>query len=663
MTIPQVPEQNPNQSEIWLPRVLNPYASLWFSTQTVNDVPESIMGWLVAQGFEVAGIRQDTKTNPPTNYFTLTRDGFQPLQVLASLCNNYTIAANDARTANQGRYNEVVANWTQMIDSSHDQFNNQTDVQNAQAGVYLGDLDEYMSAIEDLIAENSSQMVADATVARAALDTIDTRLTQLETNAKDTANKVEVLLSGRQTDLQTFITDSIAKLLEMDQNFAAHLGGVLSDIASLDTITDAHIAEFAAQFASLAANYQSHKTVINELIDAVDSNTDNYIAEVNTILAQLDGQYQDAESELNGIKDEAGTLGDAHVTEYREILELLLQDFEAHRTLTRGLLVDLGDEERARINEEFAANLASQMQMLVSRGLFSSTIPIDVTARNHRDRDERIQALNDRLKREKLENEHRLYGQQAAMRGQTLDGLSRMHGVEQQILQYQASLISSVYGLVSEARNRILAGKQVVFAAKDAAIKLEIDLKSNLYAQIQDVTVRTADSLARIYQVQDVFAKWSNGERNRHYEQLQQIESQFLAMTERHLSAKSEVTRVEIGQRDTLLQQLQASLNGLLSGKERYASMVMQTASTLSDHRHRAIAERMNTAVQRLDGWRLVADQNRTLMAYQLDERNKLLVGLYSFVERREDTPPEWRDMAQMIAGLGDSGGGWLTPT
>jgi hypothetical protein len=50
-------------------------------------------------------------------------------------------------------------------------------------------------------------------------------------------------------------------------------------------------------------------------------------------------------------------------------------------------------------------------------------------------------------------------------------------------------------------------------------------------------------------------------------------------------------------------------------------------------------------------------------MAYQLDERNKLLIGLYSFVERREDIGPEWKDMTQIIAGLGDSAGGWLSPS
>ncbi len=49
-------------------------------------------------------------------------------------------------------------------------------------------------------------------------------------------------------------------------------------------------------------------------------------------------------------------------------------------------------------------------------------------------------------------------------------------------------------------------------------------------------------------------------------------------------------------------------------------------------------------------------------MAYQLDERNKLLIGLYGFVERREDVFPSFEGMAQLVVGLGDSGGGWVSP-
>ena len=71
----------------------------------------------------------------------LTR-GHEALNVLLSLCNSYTVAANDAREANQIRYNEVPANWTEMISTSHDQF----DVKlrsRTQAGLFLTDLDSH----------------------------------------------------------------------------------------------------------------------------------------------------------------------------------------------------------------------------------------------------------------------------------------------------------------------------------------------------------------------------------------------------------------------------------------------------------------------------------------------------------------------------------------
>jgi tetrahydrodipicolinate N-succinyltransferase len=141
------------------------------------------------------------------------------------------------------------------------------------------------------------------------------------------------------------------------------------------------------------------------------------------------------------------------------------------------------------------------------------------------------------------------------------------------------------------------------------------------------------------------------------------MESQLLAGVDKEYASNQDVVRVEITQRDTLLQQIQDALKSLLSGKERFSALLMQNASTLAEHKHKAILEKMNTAIKRLDGWQSIADQNRQLMAYQLDERNKLLIGLYSFVERREDVAPEWKDMATMIAGLGDSGGGWLTPS
>lgn len=662
MTIPNLPEQNPSQSELWLPRVQNPYASLWFSSQTVSKVPESIMGWLVAQGFEVTGIQQDTRTVPPTNYFNLTREGLQPLQVLLSLCNNYTIAANDARTANQVRYNQIVANWTKMIDTSHEQFDAQTAVQNAQAGVFLADLDDYMDAIETLINDNQSQIVIDANLARDALGNIDFRLTDLELNASASAVQINTLLGTQITNLQTFINDYNSRLSELDQNYVSHLASVLSEISSLGNVLDSHVTSYQQEFTILQSNYTAHANDINDRLSSVTANVDEYVAEVDLILDGFDGDYQQVKVDLDAIKDQSGTLGDQMASDYNDILALLIQDYEIHAGIARGLLEGLGATELARINEQFAASLSAQIQSLTNNGLTQSTILSAVTARNHRDRDEQIQALNDRLMREKLENQHRLYGQQFQVRGQSLNGVVQVHGVQQEVLRYQASLVTGTHSLLQEARSRILAGKQAIFAAKDTNRKYGIEVKNSLYGQLQEIRQRIIESQDRIYQLRDVFAKWKNGETNRLYEQLVQIQGQHIAAIDRQNAARQDVTRVEMSQRDQLLQQIQQALNALLSGKERYATLLLQNASTLSDHKHRAIAERMQTAVQRLQGWKSIADENRQLMAYQLDERNKLLVGLYSFVERREDIPPEWKDMAQMIAGLGDSGGGWLTP-
>jgi len=696
--IPEVPEQAPAQSQIVLPRVLNPYLNVWWSSQTVTNVPENVMGWLVAQGYEITGITQDTTTVPPTNYFALTRQGMKPEDVLLSLCNSYTIAANEARDSNQIRYNEILASQLDMISSSHNQFDAQTEEQNAQAGVFLADLDGYMTAIETLIADNQTQLGVDAAEAKTALVVMDLRLTELETNAAANAVTIGELLAEQEANLQTYLTDYDARLAELQQNVTAHITEVLSEVDALGTVLETHVADYAQQFDALVANYNFHVTDIDALLNNVATNVSTYVAEVAAILTALDTDYQAVSSDLGAIKTTAGTLVSNHVTDYASVLALLTSDYTTHATQTRGItdslssdytahestatgfLNGLGTTELARINEEFAARLATQLQMLVTRGLYTSILGTDVTERNARDRDEQIQLLNDRLNREKfenqhklyeqkramrsqtLDNEHRLFDQQSSMRARTLDGKNQLHSVQQEVLRYQASLISGVYALLQETRNRTLAGKQAIFAAKDANERLGIEVQTRLYAQLQDVRLKVIESSDRIYQLRDVYAKWANTETHRTYEQLQQVKQQFIEAAERQLAAKQNVTRAEMSQRDILLQQLQAALTGLLSGKERFSSLLTQNSNALSEHKHRAIAERMNTATQRLAGWKSVADDNRALMAYQLDERNKLLIGLYSFVERREDIAPEWKDMSTMIASLGDSGGGWIQP-
>lgn len=732
--IPDVPEQNTGQGTWATNPVPNPFLGVWYTTKTVSGVPENVMGWLVAQGYEVTGITQDTTTTPPTNYFALTKQELDHERALLDLCNTYTDAANAARTANEFRYNQVVEAWAELVETSHNQFDAQVDQQNAQAGIFFTDLDGYMNAIDTLIAANQTQMGFDATEAKTALLAMDLRLTELEDNAADNAIIINNLLTEQETNLQTYITDYDTRLAELQINVTDHIATVLGEISALGTVLDTHVADYAQQFDSLVVNYNLYLADIDTLLANVASNVSTYVTNVATILTSLDSDYQTVASDLGVIRTTAGTLVDTHVTDYnavlallssdyttqasttrnivnflfpdytthatatRDITDLLASDYQLHGPIVTSFLDGLGATELARINEEFTARLSVQLQMLVTRGLSTTTLITDITERNHRDRDEQIQLLNDRLMREKFENEHRLYDQQRVVRSQTLDnehklyeqqramhsqridaegrlyeqqvamrtrtleGKNQIHTVRQEVLKYQASLISGVYALLQDTRNRVLSGKQAIFAAKDANERLGIEVNTRLYGQLQDVRQKIIESTDRIYQLRDVYAKFSNAEEHKLYEQLQQVKQQFVESVERQHTAKQTVTRSEMSQRDILLQQLQTALIGLLGGKERFSNLLMQNANTLADHKHKAIAQRLETAVKRLSGWQSIAEDNRKMMAYQLDERNKLLVGLYSFVERRDDVGPAWADSAKIIAGLGDSAGGWTQP-
>ena len=157
--------------------------------------------------------------------------------------------------------------------------------------------------------------------------------------------------------------------------------------------------------------------------------------------------------------------------------------------------------------KKYAASLAEQLQMTTDRGTYSSQLAMDITARNTRDREEEITALKDLLNREKLENQHQLYGQQQSMWDRTLAG----HGAKRADKHKESAGLMSAYG-----------------------------------ARLQASAAKHAEEMA--------------------------------------------------------------------------------------------------------------------LSQYQLQTRNELLVGLYGFVERRDDVAPEFNNLVQICVGLGDSGGGWVSP-
>ena len=92
-----VPYEDPDQTAIIVKDdVVNPFLPIWWTTETVSGVSENVMGWLVAQGWQITGVSSDASTVPPTLTYALGKQALSSTAVLKQLCDSYTKNSNDA---------------------------------------------------------------------------------------------------------------------------------------------------------------------------------------------------------------------------------------------------------------------------------------------------------------------------------------------------------------------------------------------------------------------------------------------------------------------------------------------------------------------------------------------------------------------------------------
>ena len=357
-------------NEVHPQEMKTPYSGNWWMTSVISGIPESSVGWLVAQGWQITG----TSVSDGVTYYSLARQSMQNWMILQKLLYDYTFAYNEGRGHNAQRYNELINNYNLTVQATRGTLNEIADVSEAHVTIHL--------------------------------------------------TQIESLLGSFKTECDNITNEA------------------------------------------------------DDVKDVIDAQLALYLTKLNTI----DG------------------------------------DFTTHRTTVRALLTDLGTTELARINEKFDNLLEKAKQNLLDRGMYSAALYSNYETRVERERNEAIADLNDRLNREKLQNEHTLWNELMQMNQAVLQGRSM-------------------------------------------------------------------------------------------YNEAQMGKTRFL---------------VDV--------------------KHRIALSLMQA--------------RMEQANARLG----IRDREEKLMAYQLDTRNNIAMALYGFVERREDTYPGLETITRLVAGLGDSGGGWVTP-
>jgi hypothetical protein len=675
---PVVPHEDPNTSSdttysdpaadggylIDTEDISTPYISSWYVEETITQVPKDSVGWLVSQGWQIKNITYDAIALPPIPYYEMTRNVLQNELILQSLLNEYTFAYNTAQNINDMRYNRIVRDWDAMLTSTQLQFTEEVSAQNAHAAVYLGDLEFHMDAVKTLIEDNQSDLATDAGKATTALEAMETKLTDLEDNYNANWTIIDGLLSDQADYLADFLSQFILELAKLDTNYQAHLllletqiTAAGTDIAAVKTVVDAQVALLASDYDT----YSGASGTLEDLLVLAGANLSTIATDIDTVLTDISSDYDDVALEITDLMAEGQTALTTHTGDYNAVLGALETDYDLHAGAATAFLDDLGATDLARIKEEFATSLATQLQRLTDNGLYSSLAAAAIE-RNTRDRDEQIQMLNDRLMREHFENQHRLYGQQTAMRQGTMAGKERMHGLQQELWRYEATQITGLHALQQSVRDRSMAGKQALYALRDANSRLKIEVQNTLYAAGQDMRRGLIEQAGRLQQLQQAVTQYTSGQRDKLLEQIQSVVTQDMAGLDRQHALQQTISGAAMAARNTLLQQLQDAEKGFMTGKERYAALTMQNASTLAEHRHKMIVERMNEVMTRQDGAQKKHDEDMKLMAYQLDTRNQLLIGFYGFVERREDVGPSIEDLARIATSLGDSSSGWIQP-
>jgi hypothetical protein len=215
--------------------------------------------------------------------------------------------------------------------------------------------------------------------------------------------------------------------------------------------------EFAGYLLNMYRNkfdrMSAMQTLLNTMVfsfnEGRDLNQTRYEDLVSNLQTLLSNNQADVTSFLNNSVIDSAT---GYVTLLISSLDTLITDYEDHADTATDFLTNLGITELARINEQFDNLQTTQDQALVNRGFYSSALATQVTAQVDRERTQAIIELNDRLNREKFENQHRLYEQQFRMRMESIRVRQSTGDFHSQLIRYQldqrSNLALALFGLV-----------------------------------------------------------------------------------------------------------------------------------------------------------------------------------------------------------------------
>jgi hypothetical protein len=659
MTVPALPLSGGTLRDVSPTTITSPYTGTWWLSNYIVGVPESALGWLVAQGWQVANAATD---EDGVTTYALSRQSMNSWMILQSLLNQFVSAYNEGRAANSIRYNDVIDLWTNLLNVTRSTLNTHADVSDGHVTVYLGYLDDLQTEVDTQVAAIEADMSVASSQVAVQLASYLSRLVTLESQYDTHATTMTALINQFASELSTFLASYSASVDRLESALTVHQAAADAIKTEGTAALTAHEVDYGALILATQSDYTAHAATVDVLLSELTAQLGSHVTAIDALLASSLNDYSTLDNEVNALLDTLDTEFGEYSVDANALLGYVLSDYGTHSSLASGYLTGLGTVDTARINEQFDNLKSRSMQGLMDRGLYSSSLFVPIDTRIERERSEALSKLADQLNREKLDNQHKLYAQQLDVRIRTLDGKTRVFSLQQDVIRYRAETLTRLHGQLQEVRNRTVAAKGQLLELRRQVAQFNTATRDSLLAQKLNVDKLALDASDRLYQYGETLRKLRLGDEHQMFSELAAVYGRDIEAVVKSYEAQRAVLTAIATQREHLLAQFLESRGRALGAQEKYNAMSLQNGQFLSETRQRMIATTMQARLARASGRMDVRDKEEKIMAYQLDTRNNLAVGLFGFVERREDSYPDMSEITKLVAGLGDSGGGWVTP-
>ncbi len=634
----------------------------WFEEETIPDpiendewVSERELGWLLAQGWVVVE-SQEVDGRPPERKYKLRRTSFKNKTGLNTLLLKYISLFNEGRNLNDTRYDDLVVMYSDLLSHTHSHLNRQAYASNAYETLFVNTLDSIISQIDfylDMTRVDSASVFDDAVD---KLNAFVAKLNELESGNSSFKAEIESLLTTQGTSLTQFTSRVAGMLTQLETDHTLLRNEVLGLETADDATLSTHVTDYEAKLAALETAVTTVETQLLALIDDFEESYTTYRTETLSAITSMESELNSLTSAVNGYLSDLDTELDGHEGTYRTILNLFVSDYTTHAATTRALLVDLGTTETARINEKWDNVKAENRQKLTDRGFYSSALITTIDALAERERSEDLGQHNDRLAREKLQNEHMLYGQLFKVRDKQTAGEAYIHSLISAALKYRAEWSAKLYEQSVSLKKIIVGLHGSIKDARNVFLSQESAVREKVFSWGQQARQAVIAGKDRVYVLRRAIQEMKIGNRQRFAEALNRVRQQTTNLYDKELAARNAVDAFASRSQQEILTFLNRYIEQHGSSLARYTQQAIAAGQFLSGVRERTAAMAMQTRFQFAGGLTDVNNAQQNLMKFQLDARNNLAVGMFGFMERRTDEYVDFPHITQMIMDLAASG-------